>query len=71
MHFGLSEEQRQLREVARKFLATLEPGVEPWEQIVAQQGWQAIPIPEAHGGFGFGWMELAVVFEALGRTLTP
>lgn len=71
MHFGLSETQRELHDVARRFLASLDPGVDAWPRIVAEQGWQAIPIPEASGGFGLGWMEAVVVQEALGRALTP
>ena len=82
MHFGLNEEQTQLRDVVRGFLADL-PGPravlegaeahdgQVWQRIVEEQGWQAILIPEDEGGFGFGWMELAVLFEELGRTLTP
>lgn len=71
MHFGLSHEQVQLRDVARRFLATLNAGANVWDEIVSQQGWQAIAIPEDAGGFGFGWMELGVVFEELGRRLMP
>jgi alkylation response protein AidB-like acyl-CoA dehydrogenase len=82
MHFGLSWEQQQLKEAARGFLGQLRTAREVldgasvtdpamWARVVEEQGWPAIAIPEACGGFGFGWMELAVVFEELGRTLTP
>lgn len=82
MHFALSEEQEQLQEAARGFLAEL-PGslsmteqadaydAGAWERIVEEQGWPAILVPEEAGGWGFGMMEMAVVFEEAGRTLTP
>ena len=82
MHFGLSEEQAMLREAVRGFLGEVPSardvleGASPrdpetWTRIVQEQGWQAIVIPEDLGGLGMGWMDLAVVFEELGRTLAP
>ncbi len=79
MRFALSEEQAMLAEASRGYLAglpngraVLEGAAPPdWGRIVAEQGWPAIVIPEALGGFGMGWAELAVVFEELGRCLTP
>lgn len=41
-----------------------------WKQM-AELGWVGIPFPEEHGGAGMGFAELAVVLEALGRTLAP
>jgi alkylation response protein AidB-like acyl-CoA dehydrogenase len=38
---------------------------------VAELGWPALAIPEAHGGLGLGVAETAVVFEELGRRLAP
>jgi alkylation response protein AidB-like acyl-CoA dehydrogenase len=82
MYFGLTEEQQQLQESVRDFLEEL-PGAravlegaatedaEVWARIVEEQGWQAVAISEEDGGFGFGWLELALIFEELGRTLTP
>lgn len=83
MHFGLSWEQQSLKEAVQGFLGELrsardilegkaelaDPAV--WQRICMEQGWQAIAIPEEAGGFGFGQVELAVIFEELGRTLTP
>ncbi len=82
MHFGLSWEQEQLRDAVNGFLGELRSAREVldgasvsdpagWQRVVQEQGWQAIAIPEEAGGFGFGQVELAVIFEALGRTLTP
>ncbi|MGE4650274.1 MAG: acyl-CoA dehydrogenase family protein, partial [Myxococcota bacterium] len=76
MHFGLTEEQKQLRASVRGFVGELPGaravlgGADPhdpavWARIVAEQGWQAILIGEEEGGFGFGWVELAVVLEEL------
>ena len=41
-----------------------------WKEM-AELGWVGIPFPEAVGGAGLGLAELAVVLEALGRTLAP
>src|SRR5215475_11006215 len=41
-----------------------------WKQM-AELGWVGILIPEEYGGAGMGLADLAVVLEALGRTLAP
>ncbi len=41
-----------------------------WRQM-AELGWTGILIPEEYGGAGMGLADLAVVLEALGRTLAP
>ncbi|HKJ24921.1 MAG TPA: acyl-CoA dehydrogenase family protein [Myxococcota bacterium] len=41
-----------------------------WKEM-AELGWVGIPFPEAYGGAEMGLAELAVVLEALGRTLAP
>lgn len=83
MNFGLNEEQRALRDAARRFLAAEAPlsrtrrdmerpeGYDRalWQQMAAELGWAAIAIPEAVGGFGLGAVEIAVVQEELGRSL--
>ncbi len=69
MRFAPTDEQDQLREVARAFLAD-DPSPD-WNKVVEEQGWQAIAIPEAYGGFGFGFVELALVAEEIGRALAP
>ncbi|MCP4806303.1 MAG: acyl-CoA dehydrogenase [Proteobacteria bacterium] len=75
----MTEEQRQLAEIARAFLsaapgprATLESGysADTWDRAVEEQGWTALCIPEEHDGFGFGMAELGLCFEELGRHLT-
>jgi alkylation response protein AidB-like acyl-CoA dehydrogenase len=42
---------------------------EVWSVMAGQLGLQGIAIPERYGGAGFGWAELAVVFEEFGRAL--
>ncbi len=84
MNFAFSDEQEMLRDTARSFLETKAPsakvrelmetdkGYDPelWGQIAAQ-GWQAMHIPEEYGGAGFGFVELVVLLEEMGRSLFP
>lgn len=84
MNFDLSEEQKILQESARRFLArhcaiprvrelmeTETAFDEPLWHAAAEQGWFGITLPEAVGGLGLGLMELAVVFEEIGRACAP
>ena len=82
MNFAFSEEQEELRKLARKWLAERSPsavvrtlmesdsGYDPamWAEM-AQMGWLGMAIPEEFGGAGFGQLELAVLFEEMGRSL--
>jgi len=43
---------------------------ELWKEM-AELGWLGIPFPESLGGAEMGFVELAVVLEALGRNLAP
>ncbi|MEV5712864.1 acyl-CoA dehydrogenase family protein [Amycolatopsis mediterranei] len=79
----LSEEQLQLREVLRAFLGkrSAEPDVrrqmateagydaEVWRQLSGELGLPGLAIPEEYGGSGFGYAELGLVFEEMGRAL--
>jgi alkylation response protein AidB-like acyl-CoA dehydrogenase len=83
VNFAFSDEQEQLRESVRRFLADKSPmsevrrlmetplGYDPavWAQMAGQLGLLGLAIPEEHGGSGFGFTELAVVLEEMGRTL--
>ncbi|MCB0994450.1 MAG: acyl-CoA/acyl-ACP dehydrogenase [Acidimicrobiales bacterium] len=83
MNFAFSEEQEQLRQFVRQFLedksseATVrelmatEKGYDDkvWAQMADQLGLQSLTIPEEHGGQGFGYVELIVVLEEMGRAL--
>lgn len=80
----LTEEQRALRDIARTFLhdrigtdevrriMATDHGYDPahWA-AVADMGWQAMAIPTEHGGAGYSWTEVAVVFEEVGRAVAP
>src|SRR4051812_30016282 len=41
-----------------------------WQRL-ADAGISGIAVPEAHGGGGLGFLELATVFEEVGRTVAP
>ncbi|MEX2211401.1 MAG: acyl-CoA dehydrogenase family protein [Gaiellaceae bacterium] len=66
MNFAFTEEQEQLRQEARSFLAGRD---EPsWSELV-ELGWLGVSAPEQLGGAGLGFLEEAVLFEELGRAL--
>lgn len=83
MEFALSEEQQTLQKVLRDFLSSKasEQAVrhqcesdrgfdeQLWRQMADQVGMQSIAIPEEYGGAGFGFVELGVILEELGRAL--
>lgn len=84
MNFEFSEDQQLLRDQARKFLAErasparvrriLESDTpydaELWRDM-GELAWPGTAIPEAHGGAGYGYLELCVLAEELGRSLAP
>ena len=84
MNFDFSDDQKVLRDQARKFLSQhaapakvrrILEGAEPYDKELwrgmAEQGWPGTAIPESHGGAGFGYLELCVIAEELGRSLAP
>jgi alkylation response protein AidB-like acyl-CoA dehydrogenase len=50
---------------------SLEQGYDPalWQAICTDMYWQAMHIPEAHGGLGLGYVELVATLEQMGRYL--
>ncbi|HXJ78428.1 MAG TPA: acyl-CoA dehydrogenase family protein [Candidatus Methylomirabilis sp.] len=84
MNFDFSHDQKVLRDQARKFLGehasstrvrrildTDAPyDAELW-QGMGEMGWMSTAIPESYGGAGFGYLELCVIAEELGRSLAP
>lgn len=84
MNFDFSDDQKMLRDQARRFLsekcppkavrAVLEGSqgydTSLWKGI-AEMGWLGTAIPENYGGLGLGYLELCVVAEELGRVLAP
>jgi len=84
MNFDFSDEQKQLRDEARKFLAekcppktvrTVLEGKQPYDRELwkglADMGFLGVAIPEAYGGAGAGHLELCVLAEEMGRALAP
>ena len=84
MNFDFSDEQKQLRDTARKFLAEKCPpkavravidGKAPYDRDLwkglAEMGLLGVAIPEEYGGTGAGHLELCVIAEEMGRALAP
>src|ERR1700710_2669932 len=84
MNFDFSDEQKQMRDEARKFLAEKCPpkavravldGKAPYDKELwkglAEMGFLGIASPEAFGGAGAGHLELCVIAEEMGRALAP
>lgn len=84
MNFDFSDDQKELRDQARRFLKeqcstevvreALE-GDDPfardlWKAMV-EMGWTATALPEEYGGIGMGYLELCVIAEELGRVIAP
>lgn len=86
MSLVLNEDQLMLQQSARDFCREQAPvavlrclrnsrdpdgySTELWQAMVAL-GWAGMAIPEAYGGFGFGYSGLGLVLEETGRTLVP
>lgn len=85
MDFELSEDQEQLRDSVRAVLdaecppsvvrAFFEGRVVPegerlWHTI-SELDWPAVCVPEALGGLGLGFVELALIAEEMGRRCVP
>jgi alkylation response protein AidB-like acyl-CoA dehydrogenase len=74
MDFSLTEEQQELKDEARRWLATRYPAEEwnesDWAEL-AELGWLGVSVPEEAGGAGLTFLEEAVIFEELGRALYP
>jgi len=80
---SFTEEHDELRATVRQFFAdksdeqavrshmVSESGwdADLWRQLAEQVGLAGLIIPEQHGGAGFGYVELCVVAEELGRRL--
>ncbi|MBT3534843.1 MAG: acyl-CoA/acyl-ACP dehydrogenase [Rhodospirillaceae bacterium] len=83
MSFSFTDEQMEFRSVLRRFLADKSPTTEVrrlmetedgydrevWRQLSQDLGLTAIHIPEDYGGQGFGFVELAIAVEEMGRAL--
>jgi alkylation response protein AidB-like acyl-CoA dehydrogenase len=83
MDFAFSEEQEAFRQTLRRFFQEKSPtaevfrlmetavGHDPavWKQGAEELGLQGVHLPEAFGGQGFGFLELGLVLEEMGRAL--
>ncbi len=83
MQFGFTDEQVEFRSVLRRFMEDKSPttevrrlmetdaGCDPdiWRQISKDLGLTALHIPESYGGQGFGFIELGIALEEMGRAL--
>jgi len=78
MDFDLTEDQREIKNVARELLTARSPFARVreaaearayddalWREIV-ELGWPGIAVAEEHGGQGLGAVELAALLEELG-----
>jgi acyl-CoA dehydrogenase len=84
MNFDFSDDMKQLRDHARKFLAEHCPpksarrvleGDAPYDRTLwlklAEMGWLGAAVPEEFGGAGLGYEGLCVLAEELGQALAP
>ena len=85
MDFAFSDEQEAFRETLRRFFEEKCPASEVfrlmetdagydagvWKQMGEELGLQGLLIPEAYGGQGFGFLELGIALEEMGRVLLP
>lgn len=83
MKFSFSSEQEEFRSNLRRFLGERSPTKEvrrlmateagfeaaAWRKLNSELGLTAVRIPEAYGGQGFGFSELCIVLEEMGRSL--
>ena len=84
MGIALTDDHRELAEVARAFLTSqkarwaarslLDASDEarpPFWQGMVELGWLGLHVDEEYGGSGYGLPELVVVIEELGRAVAP
>ncbi len=83
MQYSFTGEQEEFRSVLRRFLEEKSPPTvvrrlmeteagwerESWREINQLLGLTGVHIPEAYGGQGFGFIELGIVLEEMGRAL--
>ena len=84
MNLDFSDEQKELQDQVRRFLAekcppaavrTILEGGEPYDRALyaglAGLGVLGVAIPEAYGGMGLSHLELCLIAEELGRVIAP
>ncbi len=85
MEFGFSQEQQEVKDLARKILseqvsagslaaydeyqsARFDEAL--WQQLL-ESGLPGVAVDQRYGGMGFGFMELALFIEEVGRSIAP
>lgn len=83
MQFSFTSEQQEFRKILRRFFSETSPPATvrklmetesgfdrgAWRELNAQLGLCGVHVPEAYGGQGFGFVELGIVLEEMGRVL--
>ncbi|MDA0822017.1 MAG: acyl-CoA/acyl-ACP dehydrogenase [Proteobacteria bacterium] len=83
MQFSFTDEQAQFRAVVQRFARDKSPTTEVrrlmqtgegfdrevWRGMCEDLGLAGLHVPEAYGGAGFGFVEVGIVVEELGRSL--
>jgi alkylation response protein AidB-like acyl-CoA dehydrogenase len=83
MQYTFTTEQREFRAVLRRFFGQASPpavvrrlmdtatgwDAALWRDLNTQLGLCGVHVPEAYGGMGFGFVELGIVLEEMGRAL--
>src|SRR5262245_55751240 len=83
MRFSFTPEQEEFRTSLRRALEARSPTKEvrrlmatdagferdSWQRLNGELGLTALHVPEAYGGQGFGYAEMAIVLEEMGRSL--
>ncbi len=83
MRFSFSDEQQQFRDIVNRFLNAKYSTVDArrlletdrgfddalWRDLTHDLGLPALVVPEEYGGQGFGWVEMGIVMEEMGRVL--
>ena len=84
MDFDLNDEQRDLRDAARRYLEREAPigyaramiddergyREDVWKQM-AEQGWLDLPLPAEHDGLDLGAIALSILVAEMGRVVAP
>jgi len=85
MQFSFTAEQLEFRGILRRYFEKAFPATvvrrlmetdagwtrEHWQDLNRQLGLAGVHVPEAYGGQGFGFVELGIVLEEMGRALVP
>jgi alkylation response protein AidB-like acyl-CoA dehydrogenase len=83
MQYAFTTEQREFRAVLRRFFGDVSPPavvrrlmeteagweLALWRDLNSQLGLCGVHVPEVYGGMGFGFVELGIVLEEMGRAL--